>query len=112
MRIPYDSLTLSAVTHELQPFVDSKLQRVSQLDDFTIVLGLYGGGGGEAYLLLSCDPVFSRVHFVTKRPSNMAQPPVFCSTLRARLDQARLRSVEQVDFDRILFLPLERPGAK
>jgi predicted ribosome quality control (RQC) complex YloA/Tae2 family protein len=112
MRIPFDSLTLAAVTHELKSFVDSKLQRVSQLDDFTIVLGLYGGGGGEAYLLLSCDPVFSRVHFVTKRPPNLAQPPVFCSTLRARLDQARLRSVEQVDFDRILILTFEQPDAQ
>ncbi len=105
VRIPFDSLTLAAVVTDLASCINGKVQRISQLDDFTVVLGIYAEGR-EAYVLLSCDPEF-RVHFVTKRPFNQPQPPQFCSALRSRLDQARLRSVAQQGFDRILDLTFE-----
>lgn len=113
MRIPYDSLTLSAVAHEVRGFIGAKVQRISQLDEFSVVLGLYGGPNhGEALFLLSCDPLFARAHFVTKRPVNQPQIPAFCAALRSKLDQSRLRAAGQVGFDRILRLSFEQPGAR
>ena len=109
MRIPFDSLTLAAVVQDILPFVNGKVQRISQVDEFTVVLGIYAEGR-EAYLLLSSDPEFFRAHMVTKRPGNQPQPPQFCAALRSRLDQARLRSVSQRGFDRILDLVFEAPA--
>lgn len=106
MRIPFDSLTLSALVAEISSCVNGKVQRISQLDDFTVVFGIYAEGR-ESYILLSCDPEFFRVHFVTKRPVNQPQPPQFCSALRSRLDQARLRLVKQRGFDRVMDLTFE-----
>jgi len=106
MRIPFDSLTLSAVVYDLQQLIGAKVQRISQPEDHVVVLGIYADGG-EAYLLLSCDPIFFRGHLVTKRPVNQPQPPQFCSALRSRIDGARLSRVEQVGFDRILVLTFE-----
>jgi predicted ribosome quality control (RQC) complex YloA/Tae2 family protein len=103
LRIPYDSLVLSAVAAELQVYVGGKVQRISQPDEDTIGFALYAGGA-EAYLLLSCDPQFARAHFITKRPANQPQPPQFCSALRSRLDGAKLVSVQQKNFDRILHM--------
>lgn len=106
MRIPFDSLTLSAVVQDFRQFVNGKVQRISQTDDHTVVLGIYLNGV-EAYFLLSCDPEFFRAHIVTKRPSNQPTPPQFCAALRSRLDQARLREVRQRGFDRVLDLSFE-----
>ncbi len=108
MRIPFDSFTLSAVVEELRAFVGGKVQSVRQPSDFEVCIGIYAGGG-EGMLLLNSHPVFSRVHFITKRPSNQAQPPVFCMTLRARLEGARLIAVNQIQHDRILELTFESP---
>jgi predicted ribosome quality control (RQC) complex YloA/Tae2 family protein len=108
MRIPYDSLTLAAVTRELQAFVGAKVQRIVQLDEHTVVLGLYPGGG-EGYLLLSCDPTFFRAHLITKRPGGQGQPPAFCMALRSRMEGGRVTSIRQIGFDRILHMTVEHP---
>ncbi|MFI5386891.1 MAG: NFACT family protein [Fimbriimonadales bacterium] len=110
VRIPYDSLTLSAVVWELQAFAGGKVQRISQPDDFTIGIGLYSKEAGGGMLLISCHPQFARAYLTTKRLANQPNPPVFCSTLRARLEGGFLRSVVQVDFDRILELEIEHPS--
>lgn len=111
MRIPFDSLTLAAVAEDLHPFLNAKVQRVSQPDEYTVVLSLYASGA-EGYLLVSCDPVFFRVHLATRRPENASPPPAFCAALRAKLNQARLRRIEQTGFDRILELTFEQPDAE
>jgi predicted ribosome quality control (RQC) complex YloA/Tae2 family protein len=109
-RIPYDSLTLSAVTWELQPFVGGKVQRISQPDEFTIGIGLYSKESGAGMLLISCHPQFARAYLTTKRLANQPLPPTFCSTLRSRLEGGFLSSVTQVDFDRILEIEVEHPS--
>ena len=70
------------------------------------MFGLYAGAG-ETYFLLSCDPVFARAYFTTRRPGNQPQPPAFCSSLRSKLDGTRLVKARQVGFDRILHLDFE-----
>ena len=105
MRIPFDSLTLNAVVHELKPFVGAKVQKIVQPDANTIVLGMYGPG--EGHLLISTDPVFARAHFVTKRYRNPQSVIGFCTHLRTHLDGAIVTKVRQVGFDRILEIDFE-----
>jgi len=109
IRIPFDSFTLSAVVDEVRGYLGGKVQDVRQPNDFEISIGLYAGGK-EAMLLLSCHPEFARAHFITKRLTNQSQPPVFCSTIRSRLDGGRLVRVEQVQGDRLLELDFEAPS--
>ncbi len=106
MRIPFDALTLAAVVAELQPYVGGRVQGVRQPTETEVAIGLYAGGK-EAMLLVSCHPVFARAHFVTRRPANQPQPPVFCATLRARIDGGTLVSAKQIKGDRILTLDFE-----
>ncbi len=108
-RIPYDSLTLSAVVWEMQAFVGAKVQRISQPDDFTVGIGMYSKDAGAGMLLISCHPEFARAYLTTKRLQNSPNPPTFCSTLRARLEGGFVKSVAQIDFDRILELEIEHP---
>ncbi len=107
MRIPFDSLCLAAITYELQAFVGGKVQRISQPNEYDIVIDLYARGLGM--LLISVHPEYARVHFVTKRAENPAQPPQFCTALRSRIGISRLISAEQRGFDRILDMRFEGP---
>jgi len=109
LRIPFDSLTLSAVVWEMQPFVGGKVQRVSQPDEFTVGIGMYSKEAGAGMLLISCHPQNARAYLTTKRLANQPNPPTFCSTLRARLEGGFLKSVVQIEFDRILELEVEHP---
>lgn len=111
LKIPFDSLTLRAVVAEAQPYVGGRVQRIWQPDDLTIVLAFYAEGK-EALFLISSHPIFSRAHFVTKRPANPQPLPALCTALRARVDGSRILSVKQVDFDRILILEFEGSEGK
>jgi len=104
-KIPFDSLTLAAVVAEAQEYVDGKVQKIWQPDDDTIVLAFYAGGK-EAFFLISCHPVFARAYFTTRRPTNMQPVPGLCTSLRSRIDGARIGSITQVEGDRILMIEL------
>lgn len=106
IKIPFDSFSLSAVVEELSGFVGGKVQDIRQPSEFEVCIGVYAGGR-EAMFLLSCHPEFARAHFVTKRPPNQAHPPVFCATLRSRLEGGRLVIARQVHGDRMLELGFE-----
>ncbi len=85
---------------ELQAWVGAKIQNVWQLDDFTLTLELFQGQVG--YLVLSCDPNFSRVHLTSVKGRNQATTTPFLSACRSNLDSVRIVSIEQVDGDRVL----------
>ncbi len=108
VRIPYDSFTLSAVVLELQGFIGGKVQEIRQPSEFEVSISLYSQGT-EGIFLVSCHPEYARAHFITKRLSNQPKPPVFCSTLRTRLEGARLVLARQIQGDRVLELEFESP---
>lgn len=100
-KIPFDSVVLAAVCHELYAFIGGKLQGARQPSDEVVVVELYGRGKGGQFLL-SCQAESARAHFVTKRPSTAPTPPAFCATLRARLMGAELSNVKMLASDRVL----------
>ncbi|AIE87055.1 Rqc2 family fibronectin-binding protein [Fimbriimonas ginsengisoli] len=105
VRIPYDSFTLSAVVAELGAYVGGKVQGIRQPNETDIAIALYSRG--EAMLLLSCDPMFARAHFITKRPSTLPNPPAFVAALRSRIEGGTLIDVRQIQGDRVLELRFE-----
>lgn len=109
LKTTFDSLTLAATLCEMAPYVGGKVQKVVQPDANTIHLHLYAASK-ESVLLLTCDPVFARIHFVTKRAGGQQPMPQFCAALRAKLDGARLESIRQVGFDRIAQLDFDGPN--
>lgn len=108
MRIPFDSLTLASVVHELQAFVGAKVQKISQPSETEVVFELYGSAG-VGHLLLSCHPEFARAHLSTRKPANPTQPPQFLTALRARIGISRVMGIRQVRFDRVLEIEFEGP---
>lgn len=98
-KIPFDSLTLAAVTCELQPLVGGKLQRIVQPTERNLTLGIYGVGK-ESYVLLSCSPVFARMHLAASIPASTGEQPPLGAALRRFADGARIAAIRQIGFDR------------
>lgn len=105
-RIPFDALCVAAIANEIHEIVGAKVQGVRQPDASTVVIELYHRGGVHQ-LLLSSHPEFFRAHFVTRKPGSSGELPVFCATLRARLDGATLHGVRMQHSDRVLVLDFD-----
>ena len=103
-RIPFDSLTLSAVVSELkQRLQGGQLQQVSQPIDSDLALTIHKNSA-SLVLLLSCDSIYPRAHLTTQKRANPATPHAFCMACRKHIDGAALLSVCQRGFDRVLEL--------
>lgn len=100
-RIPFDSVVLAAITHELQRLVGARVQGIRQPTPTEVTLETYGKGQ-DAMLLLSCHPLFARAHLVSRRGPNAPTPPAFCAALRSRLEGGQIVAVRQIGLDRIL----------
>src|SRR5690349_19641449 len=112
MRIPFDSLTLRAVTQEIRErLIGAVVQRITQPEPLDLVLNLWQSSpqhrGGDYKLLLSCNADLARVHLTAIKRPNPETPPGFCMICRKYLEGARLRDARQRDFDRILDLHFE-----
>src|SRR5436305_2251898 len=114
--MPFDGFVMAAVAAELAEraggaFVD----QVYQPGDARVVLALTGRGPRQ-FWLFSAEPEAARCHALTgKMPvprgsaGKMPAPlPAFCMLLRKHLRGARLHTVEQLNFDRVLRLTFSR----
>jgi predicted ribosome quality control (RQC) complex YloA/Tae2 family protein len=82
------------------------LQKVIQLDDATVVLGLRGG-----WLLLSADARAGRMHLVDGKPPGTGEAaPAFCMLLRKELVGLPLSQVVTVPGERAVELTFARDG--
>ena len=102
--MPLDALCLSAVTRELSSLLPgSRVDKVQQPERDVVVLHLRGAAGAVR-LLLSAGTGTARVHLTREDRENPAEPPMFCMLLRKHLTGARLLSLEQPAWERMLLL--------
>ncbi|MFQ6096474.1 MAG: NFACT family protein [Armatimonadota bacterium] len=97
----FDSTILAAITREVaEALLGARVSAVRQPHFARVYLDF----GGRGVLLASSAPDDARVHLTTEAPEATRRPLPFCSALRRHLVRARLDAVEQVDFDRVLWL--------
>lgn len=102
MRIPFDTICLVAIVHELQDWIGARVQKVVQNDPSTIRIQFYLRG--ESWLTLSADAMLHRIHLSQRRSRQEGDPPAFGKELKARLLDSRLLSAHMVGFDRVVSL--------
>ena len=107
--LSFDALTLHAVTDELRErFVGGRVQRVSTIDEWTVVLELYGKGERSS-LLISADPHAARVCLTRERPERTVEKVTpFLLLLRKYVRDGRLEAVSQPPLERVLELRVSR----
>ena len=101
--MPLDAFCISEVTAELQSLVGSRVDKVQQPERDVLLMHLRGSAGAVR-LLVSAGSGTARVHLTRMDRENPAEPPMFCMLLRKHLGGARLLSVEQPDWERVMLL--------
>ncbi len=101
MKISFDSLCLAAVVSEAERLEGGRLQKIVQLDDYSLALGIFQDSQ-ENWLYVSCDPQFARAHLLTGKPEEIKPAPELCKQFRKRLKNGRIVFIRQRGLDRIL----------
>ncbi|MCL2343599.1 MAG: NFACT family protein [Firmicutes bacterium] len=105
--MPLDAVCIKALALELNARIAGmKVDKVQQPERDLLLLSLHGTGG-NCKLLLSANPGSARVHVTRESFEQPAQPPMFCMLLRKHLQGARVKSVTQPGFDRVLVLTFD-----
>jgi len=103
-----DAMTLAAVADELRILlVGARIDTIIQPTEHAIALQCYtpnqGQGGQNRWLYLSTHPQFARAHLTALKPAKIASdPPAFVMLLRKYLEGARIESIEQPRWERVL----------
>ena len=105
--MPLDAICLSALATELAAELEgAKIDKIQQPERDMVLFSLRAKGENRR-LLIAAGTGNARVHF-TKMPfENPAEPPMFCMLLRKHLIGARILSVTQPRFERMLNIELE-----
>ena len=108
MKKSISSIELAAITKELQQLVDGKISKLWVLPDKELLFQFHLPNKGRVYFKLTPD-----FCYLTDYKSDTPEKPHgFCMFLRKYLNNARIRSVRQVDFERILEIVFEKKEGK
>lgn len=105
--MPLDGSVIHALKKELaETLIGGRVDKVFQPERDEIQL-LIRAGGENLRLLFSANPNHPRVHITTAQKENPLKAPMFCMLLRKHLSGAKLLSVSQPDFERVLTFDFE-----
>ncbi len=105
-----DSIFLSCLVSELAPdLTGARIEKVNEPARGTVVLSLRGSRG-RFELLIGGGGGVPRLHLTTLDYEHPQEPPMFCMLLRKHLTGARIISITQPPFERMIELKLAAPG--
>ncbi|HLI09918.1 MAG TPA: NFACT RNA binding domain-containing protein [Ktedonobacteraceae bacterium] len=104
-----DALTLAAVADEWRALLmGARIDTIIQPTEHAIALQCYTPGGEgqpgrNSWLYLSAHPQLARAHLTALKPPKIAsEPPPFVMLLRKHLEGARIESIAQPRWERVL----------
>ena len=97
----FDAGMLACMTHEITgAALGGRVEKVMQPERDEIILQIRSFEGGRRLLINGgANP---RIGFTELTKENPVQPPMFCMLLRKHLTGAKLSSVEQAGFERVV----------
>lgn len=104
--MPFDGITIKALAYELNNLCAGRIDKIYQPERDELALSIRTAGG-HVKLVISANPRWSRIHISDTRKPNPTSPPSFCMMLRKVLEGGKIRSVEQIDFERIIHITIE-----
>ncbi|GCE28015.1 hypothetical protein KDA_34990 [Dictyobacter alpinus] len=104
-----DAMTLAAVADEWRKLLaGARIDTIIQPTEHAVALQCYapgseGEGGKNRWIYLSAHPQFARAHITALKPQRIAsEPPAFVMLLRKYLEGARIESISQPRWERVL----------
>jgi len=109
MKTEISSLELHFLLKELEPLAGGKIEQIYQVGKEEFVLQLHITGLGKRIVRI----ILGKIMYVASHKGEMPEkPPGFCLYLRKKLKNARLRSVSQLGFERIVEFVFETKEAQ
>ncbi|MFL5625803.1 MAG: NFACT family protein [Ktedonobacteraceae bacterium] len=106
-----DAITLAAVADEWRTLLTgARIDTIIQPTEHAIAIQCYapgsqGEGGHNRWLYLSAHPQLARAHLTAIKPTRIAnEPPAFVMLLRKYLEGARIETIVQPRWERVLEL--------
>ncbi len=109
MKTAMSSFDILAVVAELQHMIGARVNKVFQPAGRELRVALHLPGRGREDLVIEAG---RRLHLTSYPKKAPLTPTTFAMTLRKYLRNARLESIEQLGFDRIVMLRFERGGER
>jgi predicted ribosome quality control (RQC) complex YloA/Tae2 family protein len=105
-----DAITLAAIADEWRSLLGgARIDTIIQPTAYSIAIQCYapalqqGQGGQNRWLYLSAHPQLARAHLTTFKPSRIvSEPPAFVMLLRKYLEGARIESIQQPRWERVV----------
>ena len=102
---------IEAVVRDLAPRIEGgKIDRIDQPDKHRVLLTIRKGNGCYR-LLFVAHPRFSRLHLLTRRPGKPKPAAGFCNVLRHHITRSPVKSIRQLEGERVVVLELLRRSA-
>ncbi len=97
-----DGITTELLAHELdRELKGSRIDKVFQPDKHTVILHIRSEGKIKK-LLISINPSAPRIHITSSARENPMMPPSFCMLLRKYLSGAKIESITNPGYERIV----------
>ncbi|MBQ7364050.1 MAG: NFACT family protein [Clostridia bacterium] len=103
----FDAGMVGALAHEIsEKTVGARVEKVYQPEKDELVLSIHTKEG-NLRLSIAAGANNPRIGFVTRQKENPATPYMFCILARKHLTGARILSVKQIDFERVIEIALD-----
>ncbi|MFH1439357.1 MAG: NFACT family protein [Candidatus Woesearchaeota archaeon] len=112
MKKSTSSIELACLAKEFQSIIDAKVNKIwlmGKKDDKELLIQLHLPSVGKKFLKIKAPDMAYLTDHKLETPD---KPHGFCMFLRKRLNNARIRLIEQIDFERILKIVFETKDAK
>lgn len=104
-----DAITLAAIVDELRLLLaNARIDTIIQPTEHALAIQCYtpssqGQSGQNRWLYLSAHPQLARIHITALKPAKLAsEPPPFVMLLRKHLEGARIESISQPRWERVV----------
>ncbi len=103
----FDGVTVAAIVKELNDkLIDGRINKVAQPEKDELLLTIKAGGD-QLRLILSANPTLPLVYLTDENKISPATAPSFTMLLRKHLQNGRIVSIYQPDFERIIVMEIE-----
>lgn len=102
-----DGFSVCALADEInKTLIGAKPDKIQQTEADELLISFFGAGG-QKKLRLTANAAVARVCLTDEKKQSPKTAPLFCMLLRKHLTGARLKSVTQPDFERVLVLTFD-----
>ena len=106
--MPFDGIAIRAMVEELNSMLlEARIDKIHQPEKDELVLTTRHPRRGTHRLLISANARWSRMHVTEQRKTNPSTPPSFCMLLRKYLEGGKIKSISQVEMERIVHIEIE-----